>query len=133
MYPANRVIGSPPFDNHAWLSAFTDNRLGEHPSLVQEDDSIHDDTRGDARITTRDSWPFAERRLGRAGYSNRHLIALLRGQAVKEGDSAGSRERDAAVNPGSTVPLIFLAVVAIVLWAVVGLFLRLVIWLVQQL
>jgi hypothetical protein len=95
---------------------------------VQQDDSADGDTHSDARITASGSWPFVERRRpGRAGYTNWHLIALLRGQAAKKDDSAEPGERHAAVNSGSTWPLIFLVVLAVVLWAVVGLLARLVI------
>jgi hypothetical protein len=71
---------------------------------------------------------FIERRRpGRAGYTNWHLIALLRGEAAKKGDPTVPDERDAAVNSGSTWPLRFLVGLAVVLWAVVGLLVRLVI------
>jgi hypothetical protein len=101
---------------------------GAHPYLVQQDDPADGDTRSDARITASGSWPFVERRRpGRAGYTSRHLIAVLRGQAAKEDDSAEPVERDAAVNSGSTWPLIFLVALAVVLWVVVGQLVRLVI------
>ena len=95
---------------------------------MQQDDSSDDDTRSDASVKAPGSWPTVERRRpGRADYTNRHLIALLRGQAVREDDSARSAEPDAAVNSETAWPLIFLVVLAVVLWAVVGLLVRLVI------
>jgi hypothetical protein len=94
---------------------------------MQHDDSAHGDTRRAARITTSGAWPFGERRrLGRSVYANQHLIALLRGQAVKKNGSARPGEPGAVVDPGSTWPPIFLIVLAVVLWAVLGLLVRLV-------
>jgi hypothetical protein len=58
-------------------------RSGEGGCLVQQDDSADRDTE--------------RRRPGRANYTNRHLIALLRGQAAKKDDSAAPDVRDAVV------------------------------------
>ena len=60
------------------------------------------DTPCEGRLTTTGSLPFVERRRpGRANYTNPDLIAVLRGQAAKNDDSAGPGERDAAVNSES--------------------------------
>lgn len=94
--------------------------------FVQQDDSADGDTRSNAKITTSGSWPFVERRRqGRVDYTNRRLIAVLRGQTARKYNPARPGEREAAAN-SSTWPLIFLVVLAVALWAVVGL---LVLWL----
>lgn len=101
---------------------------------MQQDDPADDDTCSDARITKSGAWPFVERRRpGRAKYTNRHLIALLRGEAAKKNDYARPDENDAAMNSAATWPLIYLIVLAGVLWAIVGLLVRSAIRLMQQL
>jgi hypothetical protein len=81
-------------------------RSGEGGYLVQQHGSADRDTRCEGTITTTDSRPFIERRRpGRVNYINPALIALLRGQTAKKDGSAGSGERDAAVNSGSAWPL----------------------------